>query len=149
MVRAKGKDSSPAQEEALPQWADNEIKTVKFGEPEVITRTGYFLAIYENDRKVDIQVYEPIPDGRSIVEGLDVPPPMKISDFMKGSVYEFKINIYAGPLSEKLVDLLKSKYGIEMRAIYKFDLADLQLMDVESDLPSGTSSSEEEEGDEE
>lgn len=147
MGRAKAKDSSgsSSQEEALPKWAEEEIKSVKFGDKEVISRTGYFLDIYEQDYKVDIQVYEPIPDGRSIIEGLDVPNSMKMKDFMKGFVYEFKINMYTGPLSDKLVELLKTKFSLDMKAIYKFELADLQLMDVESDLPAAASSEPEEE----
>jgi hypothetical protein len=87
----KSEDSS--QEEALPKWAEDEIRSAQFGQPEVMTRTGYFLDIYESDYKVDIQVYEQMPDGRTIVEGLDVPKSMKISDFMKGFVYEYKIKV--------------------------------------------------------
>lgn len=149
MVRAKAtKEASGSQEEqGLPKWAEDEIKSVQFGKPEVITRTGYILDIYESDFKVDMQVYEPMPDGRTIVEGLDVPKTMKISEFMKGFVYEFKVNVFKGPLSAKLVDLLKTKFNLDMKAIYRFELKELQLMDVESDLPSASSSSDEE-GDE-
>jgi len=50
--------------------------------------------------------------------------------------------MFKGPLSMKLIEFLKAKYGLEMDAIYKFELQELQMMDVESDLPS-TSSSEE------
>jgi hypothetical protein len=147
MGRAKAaKSSGGSQEEGLPKWAEDEIKSAQFGKPETITRTGYILDIYEGDYKIDIQVYEPMPDGRSIVEGLDVPKTMKISDFMKGFVYEFKVNVFTAPLSTKVVELLKTKYGLEMKAIYRFELQELQMMDVESDLPAGSSS--EEDGDE-
>lgn len=149
MVKPKSKESSSSsQEETIPKWAEDEIKSVKFGEKEVIARTGYFLDIYEKDHKVDIQVYEPIPDGRTIVEGLEVPSSMKISDFMKGFVYEFKINVFTGPLSDKVKELLKTKFNLDMKAIYKFELAELQLMDVESDLPSASSRSEDEDSEE-
>lgn len=131
-------------DQGLPQWAEEEIKSVQFNEAEVIARTGYILDIYETDYKIDIQVYEPMPDGRSIVEGLDVPKSMKISDFMKGFVYEFKINMFTGPLSAKLVELLKTKFALDMKAIYRFELKELQLMDVESDLPTISSSDEDE-----
>ncbi|HEX7033971.1 MAG TPA: hypothetical protein VF172_13315 [Nitrososphaera sp.] len=147
MGRAKAaKSSGGSQEEGLPKWAEDEIRSAQFGKPETITRTGYILDIYEGDYKIDIQVYEPMPDGRSIVEGLDVPKTMKISDFMKGFVYEFKVNVFTAPLSTKVVELLKTKYGLEMKAIYRFELQELQMMDVESDLPAGSSS--EEDGDE-
>src|SRR5919205_2510503 len=103
----KSEDSS--QQEGLPKWAEDEIRSAQFGQPEVIIRTGYILDIYENDYKIDIQVYEAMPDGRTIVEGLDVPRLMKISDFMKGFVYEFKINVFVGPLTDELVELLRTK----------------------------------------
>ena len=145
MVRAKASKESQEgtqQDQTLPKWAEDEIKSVQFEKPEEIPRTGYILDIYEKDYKVDIQVYEPMPDGRTIVEGLDVPKSIKISDFMKGFVYEFKINFFTGPLSEKVVELLKTKFGLDMKAIYKFELKELQLMDVESDLPSSSPAEE-------
>jgi hypothetical protein len=136
---AKSEDNS--QEEGLPKWAEDEIRSAQFGQPEVITRTGYFLDIYESDYKVDIQVYEAMPDGRTIVEDLDVPKSIKISDFMKGFVYEFKVKVFTAPLTAKVVELLKTKFGLDMKAIYRFELQELQLMDVESDLPTISSSS--------
>ncbi len=139
---AKSEDNS--QEEGLPKWAEDEIRSAQFGQPEIITRTGYFLDIYESDYKVDIQVYEAMPDGRTIVEGLDVPRSIKVSDFMKGFVYEFKINVFTAQLTDKVVELLKTKFGLDMKAIYRFELQELQLMDVESDLPAASSSSPEE-----
>lgn len=142
MGRAKTAKNEGSQEEGLPRWAEDEIKSAQFGKPETISRTGYILDIYESDFKVDVQVYEPMPDGRSIVEGLDVLKSMKISDFMKGFVYEFKINMFTAPLGAKVVELLKTKFALEMKAIYRFELHELQLMNVESDLPVASSSSE-------
>jgi hypothetical protein len=43
-------------------------------------------------------------------------------------------------LSAKVVELLKTKFGLDMKAIYRFELQELQLMDVESDLPAASSS---------
>jgi hypothetical protein len=129
--------TSQDEPEVLPKWAEDEIKSVNFGEPEVVSRTGYILDIYDKDYRVDIQVYESLPDGRTIVEGLDVPTTMKISEFMKGFVYEFKIKIFKGALSSKLVDLLRNKYALEMDSIYRFEMEDLQMMDVESDPTMG------------
>jgi hypothetical protein len=127
---------SGEEEETLPRWAEDEIRTVQFGEPEIITRTGYILDIYEKDYKIDIQLYEALSDGRTIIEDLDVPKSMIISSFMKGFVYEFKIKMFRGPLGAKLVELLKTKFALEMDAIYRFELQELQMMDVESDQPT-------------
>ena len=149
MVRTKvAKDEDSSQEEGLPKWAEDEIRSAQFGQPEVIIRTGYILDIYENDYKVDIQVYEPMPDGRTIVEGLDVPRSMKMSNFMKGLVYEFEIKVFSAPLSAKVVELLTTKFRLDMKAIYRFELQELQLMDVESDLPNTSSTSTAEDEDE-
>jgi hypothetical protein len=133
--------TSQDEPEALPKWAEDEIKSVNFEDPQTVSRTGYILDIYEKDFKVDIQVYEPLPDGRTIVEGLDVPTNMKISEFMKGFVYEFKIKMYKGKLSSQLADLLKSKYALEMDSIYRFELEDLQMLDVESDVTKSSNES--------
>jgi hypothetical protein len=133
--------TSQDEPEALPKWAEDEIKSVNFEDPQTVSRTGYILDIYEKDFKVDIQVYEPLPDGRTIVEGLDVPTNMKISEFMKGFVYEFKIKMYKGKLSSQLADLLKSKYALEMDSIYRFEMEDLQMLDVESDVTKSSNES--------
>lgn len=147
MGKTKSASSRSREDEALPKWAEDEIKSVQFGEPEILTRTGYILDIYENDFKIDIQLYEALPDGRTIIEGLNVPRSSKIVDFMKGVVYEFKIKMFHGSLSSKLVELLRAKFAIEMDTIYRFDLEELQMMDVESDLPSMPPSSDGEDED--
>src|SRR5918912_4509014 len=147
MGKTKSASSRPSEEEALPTWAEDEIRSVQFGQPEVLTRTGYILDIYEKDFKIDIQLYESLPDGRTIIENLDVPNSIDISSFMKGFVYEFKIRVYTGQLSGKVVELLKTKYNLDMDRIYKFELRELQLMDVESDQPVASSSSSSEEED--
>ena len=133
--------TSQDEPEALPKWAEDEIKSVNFEDPQTVSRTGYILDIYEKDFKVDIQVYEPLPDGRTIVEGLDVPIVMKISEFMKGFVYEFKIKMYKGKLSSKLADLLKNKYALDMDSIYRFEMENLQMLDVESDVATRSNES--------
>jgi hypothetical protein len=147
MGKTKSASSRSSENEALPKWAEDEIKSVQFGEPEILTRTGYILDIYENDFKIDIQLYEALPDGRTIIEGLNVPRSSKIVDFMKGVVYEFKIKMFRGSLSSKLVELLRTKFAIEMDTIYRFDLEEIQMMDVESDLPSMPPSSDGEDED--
>lgn len=147
MGKTKSASSRSSEDEALPKWAEDEIKSVQFGEPEILTRTGYILDIYENDFKIDIQLYEALPDARTIIEGLNVPRSSKIVDFMKGVVYEFKIKMFRGSLSSKLVELLRTKFAIEMDTIYRFDLEEIQMMDVESDLPSMPPSSDGEDED--
>lgn len=142
--RAKKTEAKEGAEEGLPKWAEDEIKSAQFGKPEVVSRSGYILEIYDKDYRLDIQVYEPMPDGRVIIEGISMPKTVKVNDLMKGFVYEFKIDVYTAPLSDKLVELLKTKFGLEMKAIYNFELRELVLMDVESDMPMPSSSDESE-----
>jgi hypothetical protein len=149
MGKTRSASSKSSGDEALPEWAEEEIRSVPLQEQETITRTGYILDIYEKDFKIDIQLYESLPDGRTIIENLDVPKSIDVSSFMKGFVYEFKIRVYTGQLSPKVVELLKAKYSLDMDRIHKFELQHLQLMDVESDQPSSSSSSPSSEGDEE
>ncbi|MDE1841288.1 MAG: hypothetical protein KGI09_05330, partial [Thaumarchaeota archaeon] len=111
--------------------------------PESFTRTGYILEIYEKDMKIDSQLYEAIEDGRKIIEGMNLPKKTKPADLMKGVVYEFTINSSKAPLSKKVIEFLKKEMEIDMDAIYQFELAKLELMDVDSDS-SGEEESEEE-----
>src|ERR671937_1169036 len=102
MGKTRIASSKSSGDEALPAWAEDEIRSVPLEEQETITRTGYILDIYEKNFKIDIQLYESLPDGRTIIENLDVPKSIDISSFMKGFVYEFKIKTFKGPLSMKL-----------------------------------------------
>jgi hypothetical protein len=147
LMRKTKNTTDKTSEEALPQWAENEIKSVQFGQPETLVRTGYILDIYPEQLKIDIQLYEALHDGRTIVEGVNIPRSLSMNDFMKGVVYEFRIKVFKGSLSDGLIDLLKSKYSLQMDAIYSFELQEIQLMDVESDVAKTSSlSSEGEDG---
>lgn len=131
------------KEKEIPKWVQDEIRDAKFGKPESITRTGYILEIYDKDMKIDAQLYEAIEDGRKIVEGMNLPKKTKTADLMKGTVYEFTINSSKAPLSKKVIEFLKKEMDIDMDAIYQFELASLEMMDVDSDS-SGEEEPEEE-----
>lgn len=139
------KSNTKEKEEKLPEWAENEIRTVEFNQSEKIKRTGYILSIYEKERKLDIQLYEALPDGRIIVEGIDVPNSIIMDELQKAVVYEFEISMHVGFFSKELIELLKTKYNLDMEKIYRFELDALQLMDIESDLSDQVSYNEDEE----
>jgi hypothetical protein len=120
----------------LPDWVIDEIKNAKFDKPEMLTRMGYILEIYDDDKKIDAQLYEQVEDGRHIVT-LDLPKNIKSSDCQRGVVYEFSINMHKAPLSKKVVEFLKKEKEIEISAIYQFELQKMEQMDVASDdIPS-------------
>ena len=125
MLMTKKKDD-------MPEWAMEEIKNAKFQKPELLTRTGYILEIYEDDNRVDTQLYEEVEDGRHIVT-MELPKNIKPSQCEKGVVYEFTFNLFKAPLSKKLVDFLKKEKEIEMDAIYQFEMQKMELLDVASD----------------
>ena len=131
LMRKTKNTTDKTSEEALPEWAENEIKTVQFGQPETLVRTGYILDIYPEQLKIDIQLYEALHDGRTIVEGLNIPKSISMNDFMKGVVYEFRIKVFKVNLTAGLIELFRSKYSLQMEAIFSFELQDLQLLDEE------------------
>jgi hypothetical protein len=119
----------------LPHWVVDEIKNAKFQKPEPITRTGYILDIYDTERKIDVQLYESVEDGRHIIT-LDLPKNIKPSDCQKGVVYEFNFNLLKAPLDKKVVEFLKKEKDLEMPAIYQFELQKMDMIDVGSDEAS-------------
>ena len=116
----------------IPDWVSDEIQNAKFQSPETLKRTGYILEIYENDGKVDAQLYEPVEDGRHIVT-MDLAKDVNISDLERGIVYEFTLEQHKAPLSKKVAEYLKVEKDIDMAAIYQFELKSLELLDVSSD----------------
>ncbi|MGN6622751.1 MAG: hypothetical protein ACTHKK_01240 [Candidatus Nitrosocosmicus sp.] len=136
---------SKTEENGLPEWAENEIKFANFQDYDNINRTGYFLDINEQKKKADIQLYESLPDGRTIIEEIELSDKTNIKELLKGFVYEYKIKISKANISEQLSELLNKKYQLDINEIYKFDLEDAQMMNVESDTIKDTTEDEEEE----
>ena len=115
----------------IPDWVSDEIQNAKFKKPEEMKRTGYILEFYEEDNKIDSQLYDPVEDGRHIVT-MDLPKTIKMSDLEKGVVYEFTFDQHKAPLSKKVSEYLEKEKEIEMNAIYQFELKSLELLDVGS-----------------
>lgn len=125
----------------MPEWAIEEIKNAKFEKPQLLTRTGYILEIYEEDKRIDTQLYEEVEDGRHIVT-MELPKNIKPSQCEKGVVYEFTFNLFKAPLSKKVTDFLKKEKEIEMEAIYQFEMQKMELLDVASDGSAADESEE-------
>jgi hypothetical protein len=129
------------KKDEFPDWIINEIKDAKFEKPEFITRTGYILEVYDGDKKIDVQLYEAVADGRHIVT-MDLPKSVKPADCQRGVVYDFTFNLLKAPLPKKAVEFLKKEKEIEMEAIYQFEIQKMELIDVASD-DAGSNESEE------
>jgi hypothetical protein len=125
------KEKKSSKEDDIPGWVTNEIQNAKFEKPEELKRTGYILEIYDLDNKIDVQLYDPVEDGRHIVT-LDLSKKIKFSDLEKGVVCEFIFDQHKAPLSKKTVEYLQKEKEIDMNAIYQFELKELELLDVGS-----------------
>tara|TARA_B100001105_G_scaffold3662_1_gene2663 strand:+ start:207 stop:548 length:342 start_codon:yes stop_codon:yes gene_type:complete len=90
--------------------------------------SGYVLEMYQEDNKIDTQLYEPVEDGRQIVT-MDLSEKIKISELEKGLVYEFTFEQHKAPLSKKVSEFLEKEKEIEMNAIYDFKLKSIKLID--------------------
>ena len=120
------------KKDEIPDWVSDEIQNAKFKKPEELKRTGYILELYNEDNKIDVQLYDPVEDGRHIVT-MDLPKKIKIDDLEKGVVYEFTFDQHKAPLSKKVSEYLAKEKEIEMNAIYQFELKSLELLDVGSE----------------
>ncbi|MGH1521005.1 MAG: hypothetical protein ACRBB2_01340 [Nitrosopumilus sp.] len=119
------------KKDEIPDWVSDEIQNAKFKKPEELKKTGYILELYNEDNKIDAQLYDPVEDGRHIVT-MDLPKKIKIGDLEKGVVYEFTFDQHKALLSKKVSEYLEKEKEIEMNAIYQFDLKSLDLLDVGS-----------------
>jgi len=108
------------KKEDVSEWVSNEIQSVKFEKPVSVTKSGYGLEIYEGDKKIDAQLYEPVEDGRHIVT-MDLSKKIKSTKLEKGAVCEFTFDSLKVSLSKKTVEFLKKEKEIEMNVIYQFE----------------------------
>lgn len=136
--------------EAIPKWVAQEIQNAQFNEYEEWSGSGYLLDINKNERRVDVQFYEKLPEGRYIAT-LEVPKAVNMDTMELAIVYMFKFKAFKATLSEKVVTFLKEKYAIQMDNIFRFELESLEKLDAEADSSSRTSSvsAEDEENEEE
>ena len=118
----------------IPEWVTDEIQNAKFEKPKKMKISGYVLEMYQEDNKIDTQLYEPVEDERQIVT-MNLSEKIKISELEKGIVYEFTFEQHKAPLSKKVsefFDQLPEESRIEIDAIYDFKLKSIKLID-ESD----------------
>ena len=115
------------KEDKIPEDIDAELKSPKFTKSKAFTASGYILEFKESNKKVDIQVYEPIA-GTTILEGLNLSEKINLNDIEKGVVCEFQLEELKAPLSKKTVDYLQEQ-GITLNEIIQFELKELKVTD--------------------
>ena len=118
----------------IPEWVSDEIQNAKFKKLSELKKSGYILESYPEDSKIDVQLYDPVEDGRQIVT-MDLAKGINIGDLVRGEVYEFVFDEHKAPLSKKVSEYLSAEKEIEMEAIYRFELRSLELLDVGSESP--------------
>ena len=111
----------------IPEWVTNEIQNAEFKKPKKLKISGYVLEMYQEDNKIDTQLYEPVEDGRQIVT-MDLSEKIKILELEKGLVYEFTFEEHKAPISKKVSEFLEKEKEIEMNAIYDFKLKSIKLI---------------------
>lgn len=115
------------KKDEIPEDIDAELKSPKFGKPKTHAASGYFLDINEKDKKVDIQVYEPVA-GTTILEGLSISKGVNLNDLEKGVICEFKLDEFKATLSKKTVEYLREQ-GITLNEIVQFELKEFKIID--------------------
>jgi len=130
--------------ENLPKWVAEEIRDAKFDQGEEWSGSGYVLDINKDEKKVDVQFYEKLPEGRYIAT-LDLPSDFNLESLELALVYMFKFKASKAVLAPKVVTFLKEKYNVEMDSIYKFELISLEKLDAEADSRPAEPADEDEE----
>jgi hypothetical protein len=116
----------------LPKWVAEEIRNAKFDSEEEWSGSGYLLEINKDDKKVDVQFYEKLPEGRYIAT-LDLAAGLNADTLDLGIIYMFKFKAAKASLPTKVVSFLKEKYNVDMESIYKFELLSAEKLDAEAD----------------
>jgi hypothetical protein len=115
------------KKDEIPEEINKELESPKFGKPKAMTQSGYILDINEDEKKVDLQLYESL-QGTSILEGLNLGKDVNINDLMKGVVCEFKLNELKAKLSKQTVDYL-AEQGISLKEIIQYEVAEIKVID--------------------
>ena len=118
------------KKDVIPEDINAELTSPNFGKSKLLTNTGYILDVNEKDKKIDIQLYEPIA-GTTILEGLDLSKNIKLNDLEKGIVCEFKLDELKAELSKKTVEYL-GEQGITLKELVRYELKEFKVIDENS-----------------
>lgn len=113
----------------FPRWAAEEISKAKLVEAGSIKQTGYILEIDEKGKKIDVQFYDQLPEGRYIAT-LELADTVNIMGLKMATNYMFDVQVYKASLSEKLVKFLWDTYKVKMDSVHRYVLTGLEELDI-------------------
>jgi hypothetical protein len=114
--------------EKLPKWVAEEITNAKWESLDSFKATGYFLDINPKNKTADVQLYDPSPEGRYILN-VDVLNNIVIDELKRGEVYSFEIKTYKSVLSDKVKKFLTEEYQVAMDDIFKYEMITADLLE--------------------
>ncbi len=114
--------------EKLPKWVAEEITNSKWEPLDSFKATGYFLDVNPNEKTADVQLYDPSPEGRYILN-VDVPGNITIDALKKGEVYSYEIKTYKSVLSDKVKKFLADEYQVTMQDIFRYEMVTAELLE--------------------
>jgi hypothetical protein len=118
-----------AMGDEFPRWAAEEISKANLAQAGSIKQTGYILEIDEKSRKVDIQFYDQLPEGRHIVT-LELDQKISPMSLKMATNYMFDVTVYKADLSQKLVKFLLENYKVKMDSVHRYVLTGLEELDI-------------------
>ncbi len=111
----------------FPKWVAEEILRARFAYVDTMRYAGYPLEIDKADRRIDVQFYDRLPDGRYIAT-LDASEPTVLDGIERAEIYLFSIKVYIAELSGKAAKYIREEYGVSIDKIYRFELVSAEKM---------------------
>lgn len=130
--------------EEFPKWAAEEISKAKLEAAGEIRQSGYILEIEEKGRRIDVQFYDQLPEGRYIAT-LELSDEISLSGLKMATNYIFEVKVYKANLSQRLVKFLYDSYKVKVDAVHRYVLTGLEELDIDADTSSIQPLPEEEE----
>lgn len=114
--------------EKLPKWVAEEITNAKWEALDSFKASGYFLDVNSKDKTADVQLYDPSPEGRYILN-VDVPSSITLDALKRGEVYSFEVKTFKSVLSDKVKKFLAEEYQVTMEDIFRYEIVTAELLE--------------------
>jgi len=112
----------------FPKWLAEEISSVKMKKSNTLELTGYLLEVNKKEKKIDVQFYEQLPDGRRIAT-LVIGEKKMLKNLEEqhnksgeAPEFNFKVIVNKAALSDKAKEYLTENYSVALDNLYGFEL---------------------------